>query len=203
VIVKRGMLTDHYVEDDRSVVMVNESVLGLSPIATIILEAVPDGSAVTLQAVTEHVVRMFGPPEDPDAAEDLTRQQVWDLAAHKILLVLGAEGAHGNQSSLPKRQEPELSDEARSEGVNALRTALRHLRTGAPGTWVLPDRVGATDLISAARAHHVIPYLAANLDRLALPRQASSELDATAGRQRAGARQLAADLAVVIDALAA
>jgi hypothetical protein len=41
VIVRRGALTDHYVEGERSVVMVEESVLGLSPVATSILEAAP------------------------------------------------------------------------------------------------------------------------------------------------------------------
>ncbi|MCP3420912.1 nucleotidyltransferase domain-containing protein [Nocardioides pinisoli] len=190
-------MTDHYVEDERSVVMVDESVLGLSPIATTILEAVPDGSTVTLQAVTEHVVRTFGPPDDPNSAEDLTRQQVWDLAAHKVLLVVGDE------LSFSERRAGELAGEERSEGVTALRSALRHLRAGTAGTWVLPERVGPTSLVAAARAHHVVPSIAANLDRLALPRQASSELEAMAGRQRAGAKQLAADLVVVSDALAA
>ena len=49
MIVRRGALTDHYVEDDRSVVMVDESVLGLSPVATAILEAVPEGADVGLR----------------------------------------------------------------------------------------------------------------------------------------------------------
>ena len=55
--------------------------------------------------------------------------------------------------------------------------------------------------MAAARQHHVVPYLAANLDRLDLPGQARSELEATAGRQQAGAALLAADLSVALDAL--
>ena len=66
VIVRRGALTDHYVEGERSVVMVDESVLGLSPIATAILEAVPDGTEVDVRAVTAHVVAAFGPPDGSD-----------------------------------------------------------------------------------------------------------------------------------------
>ena len=53
----------------------------------------------------------------------------------------------------------------------------------------------------AARQHHVVPYLAANLDRLDIPGQARSELEAAAGRQRAGAAVLAADLSVALAAL--
>ena len=51
----------------------------------------------------------------------------------------------------------------------------------------------------AARQHHVVPYLAANLDRLDIPGQARSELEAAAGRQHAGAAVLAADLSVALD----
>ena len=53
----------------------------------------------------------------------------------------------------------------------------------------------------AARQHHVVPYLAANLDRLDIPGQARSELEAAAGRQHAGAAVLAADLSVALEAL--
>ena len=53
----------------------------------------------------------------------------------------------------------------------------------------------------AARQHHVVPYLAANLDRLDIPGQARSELEAAAGRQHAGAAVLAADLSVALAAL--
>ena len=66
MIVRRGVLTDHYVEDERSVVMVDESVLGLSPVATAILEAVPEGVDVGLATVTQHVVATFGPPAGTD-----------------------------------------------------------------------------------------------------------------------------------------
>lgn len=85
--VRRGMLVDLYVEDDRSVVMVDERVLGLSPVATAIVEAVPDGASVSVSEVTAHVVATFGPPEEPESAEELVRQQVWDLAAHHIVVI--------------------------------------------------------------------------------------------------------------------
>ena len=88
MIVRRGMLTDHYVEGGRSVVMVDESVLGLSPIATVILEAVPEDADIALRAVTDHVVATFGPPEGPESAETLIEQQVWDLVAHKVLVLV-------------------------------------------------------------------------------------------------------------------
>ena len=92
MIVRRGALTDHYVEDERSVVMVDESVLGLSPIATAILEAVPEGVDVGLPTVTQHVVATFGPPAGTESAEALTEQQIWDLVAHRVLVVVEDEG---------------------------------------------------------------------------------------------------------------
>ena len=88
MIVRRGALTDHYVEEQRSVVMVDESVLGLSPIATAILQAVPEGVTASLRTVTEHVVATFGLPEGPESAEALTEQQIWDLVAHRVLVVV-------------------------------------------------------------------------------------------------------------------
>lgn len=85
--VRRAMLVDLYVEDDRSVVMVDERVLGLSPLATTVLEAVPDGTSASVSALTELVVATFGPPEEPGSAEEIVRQQVWDLAAHHIVVI--------------------------------------------------------------------------------------------------------------------
>ena len=100
MIVRRGALTDHYVEDERSVVMVDESVLGLSPVATAILEAVPEGVDVGLPTVTQHVVATFGPPAGTESAEALTEQQIWDLVAHRVLVVVEDEGSRDGTSSL-------------------------------------------------------------------------------------------------------
>ena len=123
MIVRRGALTDHYVEDERSVVMVDESVLGLSPIATAILEAVPDGVDVGLPTVTQHVVATFGPPDGPDSAEELTRQQVWDLVAHKVLVVVEDDGSRdGTSPSLDQRPHSARASGSRWRGRRPART---------------------------------------------------------------------------------
>ncbi|MFC7725621.1 nucleotidyltransferase family protein [Nocardioides sp. GCM10028917] len=196
------MLTDHYVEGERSVVMVDESVLGLSPIATAILQAVPDGVTATLRAVTEHVVATFGLPEGPESAEALTEQQIWDLVAHRVLVVVEDERSRDGTSSFTHhRSDSDALEPDGAAAVNALRDALRHLRSNDDRRWAAPDSLSPRGLVSAARQHHVVPYLAANLDRLDIPRQARSELEAAAGRQRAGAAVLAADLSVALAAL--
>lgn len=195
------MLTDHYVEDERSVVMVDESVLGLSPIATAILEAVPDGAAVSLVQVTQHVVATFGPPEGPESPEALTEQQLWDLVAHRVLVVVDDDGRADEASPNLGMPESDTNRDDSAAAVTALRDALRHLRSDDEGRWTAPDSVSPRSLLTAARQHHVIPYLAANLDRLDIPVQARSELEAAAGRQRAGAVILAEDLSVALDAL--
>ena len=109
MIVRRGALTDHYVEDERSVVMVDESVLGLSPVATAILEAVPEGVDVGLPTVTQHVVATFGPPAGTESAEALTEQQIWDLVAHRVLVVVEDDGSRDGTSSLAR---PSVLDSA-------------------------------------------------------------------------------------------
>lgn len=195
---RRGALTDHYVEGDRSVVMVDESVLGLSPVATAILEAVPDGAVVSLLAVTEHVVEAFGPPEGPESAEELTQQQVWDLVAHKVLVLAEHDGSRDGAQYLVGHRGHDLPDDERAAAVTVLRQALRHLRSDEPGLWAPSQPVSAAALVAAARQHHVIPYLAAHLDRLSLPGRARSELEAMAERQQAGAARLASDLDVAI-----
>lgn len=201
MIVRRGVLTDHYVEDERSVVMVDDSVLGLSPIATAILEAVPEGSAVSLEAVTEHVVATFGPPEAPRSAMDLTLQQVWDLVAHHVLAVVNDQYCDDERSSSCEGQPADRSADEREAAVSALRDALRSLRSDPPGHWTAPQSLSASALIHAARRHHVIPHLASHLDRLDLPARAASEIEVAAGRQRAGAGVLASDLAAALSAL--
>lgn len=202
MILRRGTLTDHYVEGERSVVMVDESVLGLSPIATTILEAIPDGSVVPLEQVTAHVVDSFGTPDGPDSAGELVRRQVWDLVAHDVLAVVDDDG---HPSTLPRsgqRSSDHYADDG-SAAVNAVRDALRHLCSDTPGRWCTPEELSPLALARAARQHHVVPYLAANLDRLDLPWHARSEIEATARRQQAGASLLANDLALALDALRA
>jgi hypothetical protein len=201
VIVRRGALTDHFVEDDRSVVMVDESVLGLSPIATAILEAVPVGTEVSLQALTDHVVAIFGPPDHSQSASSLTRQQVWDLVAHNVLVVVEDEQPVDRPPAATRERPGDLPRGEPDEAVTALRDALRHLRSDTPGRWVAPDSLGPEALVRAARQHHVVPYLGAHLDRLALPDGAGPAIDVAAGRQRAGAALLAADLSVALAAL--
>ncbi|MGF9759614.1 nucleotidyltransferase family protein [Microvirga sp. 0TCS3.31] len=201
MIVRRGVLTDHYVEDERSVVMVDESVLGLSPVATAILEAVPEGVEVGLATVTQHVVATFGPPAGTESAEALTEQQIWDLVAHRVLVLVETNDPAPAASPQGEARRPAPAGGAPASAVIALRDALRHLRSDNEGRWSAPDALSPDDLLAAARQHHVVPYLSANLDRLDLPTQASAELTAVAGRQRAGAKLLAADLAEATDAL--
>ncbi|MBD3923457.1 nucleotidyltransferase family protein [Nocardioides cavernae] len=202
MIVRRGALTDHYVEDERSVVMVDESVLGLSPVATAILEAVPEGVDVGLPAVTKHVVATFGPPAGTESAEALTEQQIWDLVAHRVLVVVEGDDHPAREASPhgTERRPGPVGDDPEG-AVTALRDALRHLRSDDNGRWAAPDSLTPRGLVVAARQHHVVPYLAANLDRLDIPGQARSELEAAAGRQHAGAVMLAADLALAIETL--
>lgn len=202
MIIRRGVLTDLYVEDDRSVVMVAESVLGLSPVATAILEAVPEGMTASLRAVTDHVVATLGPPNEGPSADDITRQHVWDLVAHGVLEVVDEGGSLREASQPLSDGQPGAVDaEDSALAVNALREALRHLRSNAPGRWPAPASISPSALVRAARLHHVVPYLAGHLDRLDLPYQARSQLEAVASRQHAGATILAADLAVAMEAL--
>lgn len=189
------MLTDHYVEGERSVVMVDESVLGLSPIATAILDAVPDGADVSLEEVTQHVVATFGPPEGPEPPEALTEQQLWDLVAHRVLIAVEGGGQADTASPHPGMAVSDPNRQHAAAAVTALREALRHLRSDDAGQWPAPESLSPRDFVTAARQHHVVPYLAANLDRLDIPVQARSELEVAAGRQHAGARVLAAGLA--------
>lgn len=201
MIVRRGALTDHYVEDERSVVMVDESVLGLSPVATAILEAVPAGVDVGLPTVTQHVVATFGPPAGTESAEALTEQQIWDLVAHRVLVVVEGDDPVREPSPHGKARRPDLAGDDPEGAVTALRDALRHLRSDEDGRWAAPDSLSPRGLVAAARQHHVVPYLAANLDRLDIPGQARAELEAAAGRQHAGAVVLAADLSVALATL--
>ena len=85
--IRRGQLTDLYVEDERSVAMVGESVMVLSEIATTIMSSVPEDGATSLDAVVASVVALFGEPDPPASAAELTLQQVHDLAAHGVLVV--------------------------------------------------------------------------------------------------------------------
>jgi hypothetical protein len=192
---RRGELVDLYVEGGRSVVMVGENVLVLSEIATQIVISVPEGGATSLDEVTTSVVGVFGEPEPPDTAAGLTLQQVHDLAAHGVLVVED-EGFRGSlRSHLNPRPEE------RAAAVDALRWALRHLRSDDSRSWPLPTIVTGAAFAAAAHQHHVVSYLAAHLDRLDLPPQAAAELKVSAGRQHAGAGMLAADLARALDVL--
>ncbi len=181
--------------------MVDESVLGLSPIATTILQAVSQGGVVSLDTITQHVVASFGEPEGSVSAEEITRQQIWDLVAHKVLVVADDWRIREQGPSSPNRRPAPPSEDASAGAVAAVRAALHHLRSITPGRWAAPPGVSSSALVAAARQHHVVPYLVAHLDRLVLPAQANSEMSVMAGRQRSGARLLAADLAMALEAL--
>jgi hypothetical protein len=146
-------------------------------------------------------VATFGPPDAPASAEALTEQQIWDLVAHRVLVMVKDDRPAHDASATSGRHAPGPDHVDHEGAVTALRDALRHLRSDDWGRWVAPDSLSPRSFVSAARQHHVIPFLAANLDRLDVPGQARSELEVAAGRQHAGAAVLAADLSVAMAVL--
>ncbi|WP_167288802.1 nucleotidyltransferase domain-containing protein [Nocardioides seonyuensis] len=186
------MIADLYVEDGRGVVMVGESVLVLTEVATAIVEAVPDASTLTVAEVAASVVEVFGEPDAPHTAEGLTLQHVHDLVAHGVLEIV--EGSRDGTASL-------LDQRTRRDAVEAVRSALRHVLSGGTDRWSLPPSVESDAFVKAAHQHHVVAFLALHLDRLTLPPRARSVLLADAAHLQAGARILATDLARALEVL--
>ena len=197
--IRRGDLTDLYIEGGRGVVMVGENVLVLSEVATQIVITVPETAAVGIEQVMSSVVATFGEPEPPATADQLTLQQVHELAAHGVLVVEedgDTWSRDGSQGDLLDHR-----GEQRATAVDALRGALRHLVSEDSAVWTPPPGVDPSGLVAAATQHHVVPFVAARLERLALHPSADADLRMMAGRMRAGASVLAADLARAMDVL--
>lgn len=183
--VRRGLLRDVYVEDGRAVVFVNEQVVVLSEIATVILDATPSEGTASMEHLTTEVLKVFAPPGPSFGAAELIEQQVLDLVAHHVL---GTDEV---------RPVPEVSPAS----VRALRACLQHLVSCSPDRWALPDDVPGEAFLAASERHRVTPVLARALDRLELPAPAAAQISAMAQQERATVSVLAADLSRVIDHL--
>lgn len=186
--VRRGSLRDVYAEDGRCVVMVDETVVVLSELATAILEAVPDQGPTELEEISAAVVAIFGEPDAPDTAADLTLVHVHELMAHRVLIRDDVTGAPVATTSTPA-------------GVAALRSALRHIRSDDTSTWRLPPPVTADEFLAAAHQHQVVSFLDRHRDRLALPPGAGASLHATSTQRTAGVEILAAELDTALEVL--
>lgn len=182
----RGELRDVYVEDGRSAVFVNDQVIVLSDIATVILQAIPPDGSVTLEHLTNEVVAQVGPPAPPLDAGTLVTQQVHDLVAHSVL----------------DTDEPTSDDALTTQAVQSLRDALRHVLSSSTGTWTPDTAVTGDALLAASRRHRVTPTLAASLDRLDFSASTAARIAAAAAQERATVTQLAADLSRAIGMLA-
>lgn len=193
--VARNTLRDVVVDSGRAAVMVDEQVLVLSELATSILDAVPEDGAIELAGITARVVAEHGEPETPGTAAELVLHQVHELAAHGVLVLVedGDEWFRGSRRSHLDHQDGSMPG-----AVEAVRSALRHLVSAADAPWSLPYGVSGGDLVAAARRHHVIPFLAAHVDRLALPAGTAATVRASATQSAAGAHLLATDLATAL-----
>lgn len=83
--VRRGQLTDFYVEGDQGVANVGGKVVFMSEMAAVIVEATSPDRWTPLSEVAATLVGTFGEPEPPHTAFELTVRHVKDLAEHGIL----------------------------------------------------------------------------------------------------------------------
>ncbi|WP_457208996.1 hypothetical protein, partial [Nocardioides sp. P5_C9_2] len=123
--VQRGNLSEVVAKDGRCTVYVDDQVIVLSEMSTVILEAIPAVGFADLTELTTAVVNVFGPPLPPADASALTRGHVLDLVAHGVLADDTAR-----EKSFPTRSSAE-----------ALRDALRHIRSSRSGPWTMPVQV--------------------------------------------------------------
>jgi len=186
--VRRGNLRDVYAEGGRCVVMVDETVVVLSDLASAILEAVPDQGPTEVEQITAAVVAIFGEPDAPDTAADLTLVHLHELMGHRVLIRDDVTGPPVAMTSTPA-------------GVAALRSALRHIRSDDTSTWHLPPPVTADEFLGAAHQHHVVSFLDRHRDRLALPPGAAASLTSTSMQRAAAVEILATELSTALDAL--
>lgn len=183
----RGDLRDVYAEDGRSVVMVDETVVVLSELATAILDAVPEHGKAEIEQITAAVVEIFGDPEPPDTALGLTLAHVHELMGHRVL-VSDDETSPVVTTSTPA-------------AVAALRSALRHIRSDDTSRWRLRPPVTAEEFVAATHQHQVVSLLDRHRGRLALPPGAAAALNATSMQRAAAVEILATELSTALDAL--
>ncbi|WP_439937235.1 nucleotidyltransferase family protein [Nocardia sp. N13] len=169
--------------------MVGENVMILSEIATQIVTAVPDGELVSIEEVTASVVAAFGEPEPPTSAARLTLNKMHELASHSILVLDdGTETLTSTGSTSPT-------------AVDALRAALRHIRSSDSSLWRLPSGVRDPHFVAAAKQHHVVSYLDRHAARLALPPGLAAAISVSAAQRVAAVEILSTELAHATRAL--
>lgn len=183
--VRRGNVRDAVFEGGRAAVYVDDQVIVLSEIATVILDAVPELGIATLNSLTAAVVAEFGPPPPPGSATDLTRDQVMELVAHGVLA----------------DEDPTLPSTPTARSTKAVRDALRHIRATDQLRWQLPPDVAPAELLASAHQHHVLPFLAHHASRLDLPTGLESALAVAATRADASVDVLVDELGRALDAL--
>ncbi|MGN0064102.1 MAG: hypothetical protein ACI379_07645 [Nocardioides sp.] len=91
MILRRAALADTWSDGQRTAVFVGSNVITLSPMGSVILEAVPEGASVTLDEVAAAAVDAFGSPEEPLDPRDIVAEQAGELAAHGVLVLTDAE----------------------------------------------------------------------------------------------------------------
>ena len=188
--VRRGTLRDLYVDAGRAAVMVDERVMVLSEVATSILLAVPEHGSVYVHLVAAGVTETHGVPDPPLDAHTLTREQVLDLAAHKILII------DGDAASPPA--DSELSEPA----LRALREALHTvLAAGNVHRWELPPDITESAFLATAQRQRVTAQLATRLDILDIPEALNARLRAHHADLTAASVGVARDMHQVLEVL--
>lgn len=169
--VRRAGIRDVYTENDRSVVMVDERVLVLSPIATSILGAVRAHETVGISEIVAAVVETHGAPERPSDAEAVVRRQILDMTAHGLLVPIDEDSPTGPAPASP--------DALASGALAAVTGALDSvLSCGGGDPWTLPDDVSQSALLEAVQRQRVVSQLALHLDTSSLPDSLTARLSA-------------------------
>ncbi|WP_107766533.1 nucleotidyltransferase family protein [Nocardioides terrigena] len=183
--VRRGDVRDAVYEDGRAAVYVDDQVIVLSEMATVILDTVQDNGTARLDDITQVVLDEFGPPPRPGDAAEMTRNQVLDLIAHGVLV----------------DDDPIVATAPTQRSTEALKDALRHLRSSDHTRWQIPEDVTPGEFLASGRQHHVTSLVAHHIDRLVLPSDLESALRMTTTRTDASVRLLAGELGRALDAL--
>ncbi|QBX55841.1 hypothetical protein EXE58_10475 [Nocardioides seonyuensis] len=182
--VRRGFVRDVFSEGGRTAVFVNDQVLVLSEMATVIFDATPAEATTTLEDITSAVVAEFGEPAPPTDATEATRLQVLDLVAHRVLQD-GSGVAH---------------EAFTAASVETLRQAMRHLVSDDPTPWRLPDAMSG-QFVGAMRRHRLTETVARSLDRFDLPPAVAAQVSADCASERVAIEDQAEELHEILSAL--
>ncbi|WP_457191267.1 nucleotidyltransferase family protein [Nocardioides sp. P5_E3] len=193
--VTRAPIRDLYEEGDRSVVMVEEQVLVLSPIATTILRSVPSGAVIDVADLVAAVVDAHGAPEPPADAEPVVRRQVIDLVAHRVLVAVDETAGDGMSAT---SDDDTQADRALDAVADALRSLLAPDRVG----WTLPSGVSDSAFLAAAQRQRVVSQLASHLDLSTVSGSLAARLSALHAGLAAASAEVGRDLHLVLETLA-